>query len=90
MDQVWILAQADSGQAPAAPSQVDDVAMPTEGEGAGTVQDSSPGTTAPPSRPGSLWTSMLPFVVIMVAMYVLMFRGPRKQQQQHKDMVQSL
>ena len=27
---------------------------------------------------------------MVVVMYVLMFRGPRKQQQQHKQMVQSL
>jgi preprotein translocase subunit YajC len=32
----------------------------------------------------------LPFILIFVVMYLLLFRGPRKKQQQHKQMVQTL
>ncbi|UCF44607.1 MAG: preprotein translocase subunit YajC [Planctomycetota bacterium] len=32
----------------------------------------------------------LPFILIFVVMYFFLFRGPRKKQQQHKQMVQSL
>jgi len=87
MDQAWILAQTDSGQAP---SRIDSEPVQTNGE-ATTVQDSSPDAPqTAPTKPPSLLTTLLPFILIMVVMYVLMFRGPRKQQQQHKQMVQSL
>lgn len=32
----------------------------------------------------------LPIILIFVVMYFLLFRGPRKKQQEHKQMVQSL
>lgn len=87
MDQVWILAQTDSGQTS---SRIGSEPVQTGGE-ATTVQDSSPGSPqTAPTKPPSLLTTLLPFLLIMVVMYVLMFRGPRKQQQQHKQMVQSL
>jgi len=87
MDQVWILAQTDSGQAP---SRIGSEPVQPSGE-ATTKEDSSVGgPQAAPTKTPSLLTTLLPFVLIMVVMYVLMFRGPRKQQQQHKQMVQSL
>ncbi len=88
MDHVWILAQTDSGQAP---SRIGSEPVQTNGEATTTAPDYPSGAPqgAPPRSP-SPWTTLLPFVLIMVVMYVLMFRGPRKQQQQHKQMVQSL
>ena len=32
----------------------------------------------------------LPFILIIVVMYLFLFRGPRKKQAQHKQMVQGL
>ena len=32
----------------------------------------------------------LPFILIFVVMYMFLFRGPKKKQQQHQQMVQSL
>jgi preprotein translocase subunit YajC len=89
MDHVWILAQTDSGQAP---SRIGSEPVQTEGEATTTVPDTPGGTTedTQQQKQGSPWTTLLPFILIMVVMYVLMFRGPRKQQQQHKQMVQSL
>jgi len=88
MDQVWILAQTDSGQTP---SRIGSEPVQTGGEATTPVPDSpAGGPQTAPAKPPSLLTTLLPFLLIMVVMYVLMFRGPRKQQQQHKQMVQSL
>jgi len=88
MDQVWILAQTDSGQAP---SRIGSEPVQTDGEATTTVPDTPGGAPqGAPQKTPSLLTTLLPFILIMVVMYVLMFRGPRKQQQQHKQMVQSL
>ncbi|OHB76852.1 MAG: preprotein translocase subunit YajC [Planctomycetes bacterium RBG_16_55_9] len=32
----------------------------------------------------------LPFILLFVVMYMILFRGPRKKQQQHKQMMQAL
>jgi preprotein translocase subunit YajC len=88
MDQLWILAQTDSGQAP---SRIGSEPVQTEGEATTTVPDAPPAGSEGPSRPTSLLANPIFFVLIMiVVMYLLIFRGPRKQQQQHKLMVQSL
>lgn len=89
MDHMWILAQANSGQAP---SRIGSEPVQTNGEATTTAPGSPPvgPQGAQPRTPASLLTTLLPFILIMVVMYVLMFRGPRKQQQQHKQMVQSL
>jgi len=88
MDHVWILAQADSGQAPV---RIGSEPLQTEGEATTTVPDAPPTGPEGPPRSPSLLASPIVFVLIMIVMmYLLMFRGPRKQQQQHKLMVQNL
>jgi len=88
MDHVWILAQTDSGQAPA---RIGSEPIQTEGEATTTVPDAPPTGPEGPPRSPSLLASPIVFVLIMIVMmYLLMFRGPRKQQQQHKLMVQNL
>jgi preprotein translocase subunit YajC len=88
MDNIWILAQTQSGQAP---SRVGSEPVQTEGE-TGTVAPGEPPqpTQAPPQKPGSPLMSLLPLILIMVFMYLLLFRGPRKQQAQQRQMVQTL
>ncbi len=57
-----------------------------------TSQDgstSSPAKEVPP-RPVSPLMQFLPFILIIVVMYMFLFRGPKKKQQQHQQMVQSL
>lgn len=89
MDHTWILAQADSGQAP---SRIGSEPVQTDGETTTTAPGTSPGGPQDvPQRSPSWLGNPIWFVLIMiVVMYFLMFRGPRKQQQQHKQMIQSL
>jgi preprotein translocase subunit YajC len=87
MSKVWILAQNE------APSSI--TAEPVAGE------DTSSTTTTAASDPnstggttggrGGFGTYNLVFLGLMfVLMYVILFRGPRKKQQEHKKMVQTL
>jgi preprotein translocase subunit YajC len=88
MENMWILAQADSEQAPA---RVESEPVESNGEATTVVPDA-----APPGPPDAAPRTVAPYmnilwlVLIFGIMYVLLFRGPRKQQQQHKQMVQSL
>ncbi len=41
-------------------------------------------------RPKSPLMTFAPIILIFVVMYFILFRGPRKKQQQHKQMVQAL
>lgn len=87
MDNIWVLAQAPGGESPSRITAVPE----TEQEAQTTTVAQDP--NAPVSRtvpPRSTWTQFLPFILIFVVMYFFLFRGPRKKQQQHKQMVQSL
>jgi len=88
MDNMWILAQANSEQAP---SRVGSEPVQTDGEATTTVPDAPPpGQPDTTGRGGSPLMSLLPLILIFVVMYFLLMRGPRKQQQQHKQMVQAM
>lgn len=86
MKNIWILALADDeGQVISSVS--------TEGQNEEIISvDSSegPAPQAAPRRESSPLVQFLPLVLIFVIMYLLLFRGPRKKQQKHKQMVQSL
>ena len=88
---MWILAQADSQEAP---SRIGSEPVQDSGGGEATTivpDKEEPGATdTRPRSPLSPYTSMIWLVLIFVVMYMLLLRGPRKQQQQHKQMVQSL
>jgi preprotein translocase subunit YajC len=88
MDNLWILAQTESGQAP---SHVGSEPADT-GAGSNTVAPGEPlrPTETQPQKPGSPLMSLLPLILIMVFMYLLLFRGPRRQQKQQRQMVQTL
>jgi preprotein translocase subunit YajC len=87
MEYTWTLAWAESNQAP---SRVGD--LPLTGQEQTTTQ------TAVPEDPNQTGTGggggfpfqFIPLVLVFVVMYVFMLRGPRKQQQKHKQMVQAL
>lgn len=52
--------------------------------------DPNNGGTVSPKQPPNVWGQLILFGVIFFVMYLLLFRGPRKQKQQHKQMVQTL
>ncbi len=86
MNNIWILALADDdGQIISSVS--------TEGQNEEIISVESAEGLAPQNtakRPSSPLVQFLPLVLIFVIMYLLLFRGPRKKQQKHKQMVQSL
>jgi len=85
MSKVWILAQNE------APSSIrpEPVAGEDTPETTTTVA-SDPNEVGPRGR-GTFGTYNLIFLGLMfVLMYMILFRGPRKKQQQHKQMVQTL
>jgi preprotein translocase subunit YajC len=87
MNNMLILAQA-----PQADNSEQITAEPLTGETETTelvVTDSN----APPTRPQGKPTGHFNLIILglmFVVMYFLLFRGPRKKQQQHKQMVSSL
>ena len=86
MNNLWILAQVEGQQAP---SSITSEQLTEEGEATTVVPDVNAPPVAPQTRPfgGFSWL----FIGLMfILMYFLLFRGPQKQKQQHKKMVQSL
>jgi preprotein translocase subunit YajC len=88
MNNVWILAQGNE-----APSSI--TAEPVAGDNTTettTTTESEPNRTgSSPQGKGPFGGFQLIFLGLMfVMMYLILFRGPRKKQQQHKQMVQSL
>ena len=85
MSKVWILAQNE------APSSI--TPEPVAGEDTPettTTVPSDPNEVSPKGR-GGFGTYNLIFLGLMfVLMYIILFRGPRKKQQEHKKMVQAL
>ena len=86
MNNVWILAQANG----------DDTIIPepvSSDDTTSTLEQSDTNGTEDQPREKGLWGSngSLIFIALMfVMMYLILFRGPRKKQQQHKQMVQTL
>jgi preprotein translocase subunit YajC len=88
MANVWIIAQADGTEAP---SRITSEPVTSSDEGTAVVKDNNGDTTtAPPQKTVSPLMQFLPLILIFVVMYLFLMRGPRKQQQKHKQMVQSL
>jgi preprotein translocase subunit YajC len=89
MNNVWILAQAPGGDRSGG---IDSEHVDAEETGTKTeVADGNAPARGVPRR-GFLNspTNMIFLIVMFVMFYLLLFRGPRKKQQQHRQMVQSL
>ena len=87
MKNIWILAQADSGNTS---TGITSEPATSDKQTTATVQ-SDPNAPPPPTRSNPFGTTQLLFLALMfVLMYMILFRGPRKKQQQHKQMIQSL
>jgi len=94
MDNVWILAQADSGNPP---SDLVSESLDSESqEQTTTTGQADPGGTGETDGTGNRGffgggSQQFIFLGLMlVMMYLILFRGPRKKQQQHKQMMQAL
>ena len=87
MSNIWILAQAPDQEVP---SQIPSERPTEEGEAMTQAADSNaPVTESRRTSPSSPINFIL-LGLMFVVMYLLLFRGPRKKQQQHKQMVQTL
>ena len=90
MNNVWILAQANDNEAPstitAEPVSSDETTTTT------TVAADPNSTGAKPLRKNPLgsYGNLIFLGVMFLLMYMILFRGPRKKQQQHKQMMQTL
>ena len=88
MNNVWILAQTDGTEAPSTitgePVTAGDTTTTT------TVASDSKSPAEQTQSQRSPLMTYIPFILIFVVMYLILFRGPRKKQQQHKQMVQTL
>ena len=87
MNNIWILATAEGNKrdfdVPAEP-------VSTEGEATTIVPDSNATATRKESPKPFGGSSLIFLGLMFVVMYLILFRGPRKKQQKHKQMVQSL
>ena len=88
MNNVWILAQAGTNE-PA--SQITSEAV-SEQQSQTTTLTAEPNQSTPAARQSRPFggSSLIFLGLMFVLMYFVLFRGPRKKQQQHKQMVQSL
>ena len=85
MSKVWILAQNDASSVTAESVSSEDTTETS------TKVPSDPNTTAQQTKaPKNPLLQFLPLIFMFVIIYMLLFRGPRKKQQQHKQMVQAL
>jgi len=89
MNNTFILAQTEANQAPS-----DITSEPVASEGTTTktvVSDSNTAAGTPQGRgPLGGYTNLLFIALMIVVMYLVIFRAPRKKEQQHNQMVQSL
>jgi preprotein translocase subunit YajC len=93
MDNIWILATKDGSS----PSGITSEEITSEGQTSTGTTDNTGNNTGDPNgmgrAPGSPGFGKMQFIFLafmFVMMYLILFRGPRKKQQQHKQMVQTL
>ena len=87
MDNIWILAQAEPDQPD---FDVSTTRTTGEEEAATLVPDSNmPAAGGEKQRTGG-YSTFIMIGLMLVVFYFLLFRGPRKKQQEHKQMVQTL
>lgn len=91
MDNIWIIAQTDNQtESPGITSEPVEQENNTE---SGTKVPSDPNAAgeSPKRPPSAFGPHQWIFLGLMfVVMYFILFRGPKKKQQQHKQMVQTL
>jgi preprotein translocase subunit YajC len=91
MNYTLILAEGDDVETK--PGQPIPTGNEEAGSELGTKTDGGKGvvdTVKTPLTPTQKIIQYAPFIVIMIIMYMFIFRGPKKKQQQHAQMVKSL
>ncbi|MHC4545956.1 MAG: hypothetical protein ACYSYL_15800, partial [Planctomycetota bacterium] len=86
MNNIWILAQTEANQAPSVIIQE----QVTREDEAVTAVSSEPNTFPAPKKTQK---PLIPFwflIPLMLVVVFMLFRGPQKQKQQRKQLVQSL
>lgn len=87
MNNLWILAQTEGGDAPSGVTSE----PVTSDEQTTTTTQSDPNSSNNTMKLNPFGGTQLIFLALMfVLMYMILFRGPRKKQQQHKQMIQTL
>lgn len=93
MKDIWLLASAEN-DASDGEGQIVGMEETQQNNQTVTQQDGGNGTAPPsderPQQPGFGAGQLIFLIGIVVIMYLLMFRGPRKKQQEHQKMVASL
>lgn len=90
MNSIWMLAAAEQTA-----EQTEVITAQPQGENKpeAVISDKNgspnPPEGAEPPRP-SPWVQLLPLFILLIVMYLLLFRGPRRKQQEHQKMVSSL
>jgi preprotein translocase subunit YajC len=89
MNNLWILAQAATNEAPPI---ISSTPVTEETETVPTTADSNGAPVQPqrPAGPLGKYGHLIILGLMLVMIYLLMFRGPQRKQQQHRKMVQSL
>jgi len=84
---MWILAQQGEGEGP-----IDSEPVTEQGrtETMTVAADSNAAAQQAPARKSPMMYNYLLIGLMFVVMYFILFRGPRKKQQQHRKMVQTL
>lgn len=87
MEVLGILAEANAPQV----IKAEDISAESQ-QATGTAIKTDPNGTATPVKknPAAQWQQLIFIGLIFVVMYFIMFRGPRKRQQQQKQMIMAL
>lgn len=92
MKSIWMLAGAEPAQE--SPEVITMEPADQQQQQTAATKEGANGTPEPTEEtektPGNPLMQLLPFILIFVVMYLLLFRGPRKKQQEHQKMVSSL
>ncbi len=89
MDNIWILATKDGSS----PSGITSEEITSEGQTSTLTSNNTGDPNDTGGRSGSPGFGNMQYIFLafmFVMMYLILFRGPRKKQQQHKQMVQTL
>jgi len=87
MNNVWMLAQMEANEAP---SRITSEPVTSEGEATTTVPSDSNAVVTRTREQNPLGNWWWIYIALMLVMFFVLFRGPQKQKQERKKLVQSL
>ncbi len=90
MNNVWILAQAESSEEPSTITSERVTEEETTTTTTVAPDPDAPGGVQPRKSPLGSYGNLIFLGVMFLLMYMILFRGPRKKQQQHRQMMQTL